>query len=153
MVADCTSAYCVFRKVLQSVLHFILMQLSICSMYLRHFVCLSLRLLLPFPYLRSANRVSFLHVLWSCVILCNITPPQFRSSYLSVFLSFGLSVLRCPPTSIFHVLITTSSSVFLSTRPNHISLTSLIFSLMFATPALALISSVLIFFWIILNPQ
>ena len=55
--------------------------------------------------------------------------------------SFGLPVFRCPPTSmfsllhlalsfsphvltisVFHVLITTSSSVFLSTWPNHISL-------------------------------
>ena len=62
----------------------------------------------------------------------NITPPQFRSSYLSV-------------STHFHVLITTSSSVFLSTWPNYLSLASLIFSLMFATPALALISSFLIF--------
>ena len=56
----------------------------------------------------------------------NITPPQFRSSYRSV-------------STHFHVLITTSSSVFLSTWPNHLSLASLIFSLMFSTPALALI--------------
>ena len=48
-------------------------------------------------------------------------------------------------SSIFHVLITKSSSVFLSTCPNYLSIASLIFSLMFATPALTLISSVLIF--------
>ena len=36
----------------------------------------------------------------------------------------------------FHVVITISSSAFLSTWPNHHSLASLIFSLMFATPAL-----------------
>ena len=58
----------------------------------------------------------------------NITPPQFWSSYLSV-------------STHFHVLITTSSAVFLSTCPNHLSLTSLFFSLMFAPPALALMSS------------
>ena len=52
------------------------------------------------------------------VISYNITPPQFRSSYLSV-------------STHFHLLITTSSSVFLSTWPNHLSLASLIFSLMF----------------------
>ena len=68
----------------------------------------------------------------------------------SVHLSFGL-IFRCPLTSIFHVLITTSSSVFLSTCPNHFSLASLIFSLLFATSALALISSFLIF-WIIFIP-
>ena len=38
-------------------------------------------------------------------------------------------------SSIFHVLITISSSVILSTWPNHLSLASLIFSLVFATPA------------------
>ena len=36
----------------------------------------------------------------------------------------------------FHVLITISSSVFLFTWPNHHTLASLIFSLMFTTPAL-----------------
>ena len=63
----------------------------------------------------------------------------------SLHLSLGLPIFQCPPTSIFHVLITTSSSVFLSTCPNHPSLASLIFSLMFATPTLALSSSVPIF--------
>ena len=56
----------------------------------------------------------------------------------SLHLRFGLPIFRCPPTSIFHVLIITSASIFLSTWPNHLSLASLIFSLMFATPALAL---------------
>ena len=56
-------------------------------------------------------------------------------------------IFRCLHCSIFqiHVAITISSSAFLSTYSNHLSLTSLIFSLTFATPALALISSVLIF--------
>ena len=84
-------------------------------------------------------------------------------SLLHLALSFSPHVLTI---SVFHVLITTSCSVFLSTCPNHISLpcshyyillcislhvlnhhslASLIFSLMFATPALALISSFLIF--------
>ena len=56
----------------------------------------------------------------------------------SLHLRFGLPIFRCPPTSIFHVLITTSSSVFLSTWPNHISLASLIVALLFAKAALAL---------------
>ena len=94
-----------------------------------------------FPYFGSSHEFSFsmfsgvvlllsVPLSLSCVF-SNITPPQFRSSYLSV-------------STDFHVLITTSSSVFLSTWPNHLSLASLIFSLMFATPALALISSVLV---------
>ena len=72
-----------------------------------HGTTTTLALLRPFPYLGSAHRVSSfrtsLHV-------------SFRSSYLSV-------------STHFHVLITTSSSVFLSTWPNHLSLASLIFSL------------------------
>ena len=94
--------------------------------------------------LGSADSVFFnIHVLQSSdsskmysfllhVISHNITPPHFRSSYLLV-------------STHFHVLITTYSSVILPTWPNHISLGSLIFSLMFATPALALIPSFLIF--------
>ena len=62
-----------------------------------------------------------------------IIRPQFWSSY---------PIFWCPLTSIFHVLITTSVS--LSSCPNYLGLASLFFSLMFATPALALISSVLI---------
>ena len=46
----------------------------------------------------------------------------------SLHLSFGVLICRCPPTSIFHVLITTSSAAFLSTWPNHLSRVSLIFS-------------------------
>ena len=48
------------------------------------------------------------------------------------------TIFRCPPTAICYVLITTSSSVFLSTWPTHLSLASLVFSLMSVTPALAL---------------
>ena len=51
----------------------------------------------------------------------------------SLHLSFGLPIFRCPRTSICHVLIATSSSVFLSAWPNHLFLASLIFSLLFAT--------------------
>ena len=96
-----------------------------------------LLLLPPFPNLGPAHRVFNLHVLWSCACFsfmssCSVTPPQFRPPYLSA-------------STHFHVLITTSSSVFLSTWPNHLRVASLIFSLMFATPALALISSFLIF--------
>ncbi len=51
------------------------------------------------------------------------------SSILSLFgvgaslhLHFGISIFRRPPASLFHVLISTSSSVFLSTWPNQLSL-------------------------------
>ena len=83
-------------------------------------------LLRPFPYLGSAHRIftprspvlcfyvysilSFVHV-----FSYNITPPQFRSSYLSV-------------STHFHVLITSSSSAFLSTCHNHASVSLLLFS-------------------------
>ena len=77
--------------------------------------CLLLRL---FPYSCLAHRV-FIRV-----YSYNIAPPQFWSSYVSV-------------SSPFHVHITSSSSVFLSTCPNHISIASLIVSIIFATPALA----------------
>ena len=53
--------------------------------------------------------------LYSCllhVFSYNITPPQFWPSYLSVSIHF----------SIFHILITTSSLVFLSTWPCHLCL-------------------------------
>ena len=60
----------------------------------------------------------------------NIITPQFRTSHLFV-------------STHFHILIT--YSLFPSSWPNHLSLTSLMFSLMFATPALAHISSFLIF--------
>ena len=59
----------------------------------------------------------YLYLFLLCVFSYNITPPQFRSSYLSV-------------STLFHAVITTSSSVFLSTWPNNLSLASLIFSLM-----------------------
>ena len=63
-------------------------------------------------------------------------------SLLHLLQSFSPQV---PTISVFHLLITTSSSVFLSTGANHLSLASLIFSLMFATPAIALFYSILIF--------
>ena len=43
----------------------------------------------------------------------------------SMHLSFFLRILWCLLTSIFQIIITTSSSVFLSTCPNHLSLASL----------------------------
>ena len=102
-------------------------------------------LLRPFPYLGSAHQVFNLHVLRFCVSSI-FTPFSFMYFLItSLHLSFGVPIFRCPPTSTFHVLITTSSSVFLSACPNHLSLAYLIFSLMSATSALTLISSVLIF--------
>ena len=63
----------------------------------------------------SAHRVFILHVLRFCASsLC--TPFSFMSFRItSLQLSFGLPIFRCPLTSIFHVLIATSYSVFLST--------------------------------------
>ena len=94
----------------------------------------------PFPYLGSAHRVFNLHVLWSCgsSIFTWFSFMSFLITSLHLS-SFGLPILRCPPTSMFSFL--QSSSAFLSTRRNHLSLASLIFSLVFAT--LALISSFL----------
>ena len=69
-------------------------------------------------------KFSIIHVLRSCASSI-LTPASFMSFLMtSLHLSFGLPIFRCPPTSIFHVLITTSSSVFISTCPNHLSLTS-----------------------------
>ena len=102
-------------------------------------------LLWPFPYLESAHQVFNLHVLLSCAssIFTNFSLCLFLLT--SLHFSFGLLTLRCPLTAIFHVLIATRSSVFLSTWPNHLSLTSLIFSLIFASPGLVRMSSLLIF--------
>ena len=92
------------------------------------------------------RRIKFSFSVFSDLVLL-ITVLLFPSCLciISLHLNFDLPIFRYPLISIFHVLITTSSSVFLSACPNHLSLTSLIFSLMFATPALALISNVLIF--------
>ena len=49
------------------------------------------------------------------VLLLSVSLVSFCIT--SLHLSFGLSICQCPPTSIFHVLITTTSSVFLSTCP------------------------------------
>ena len=100
-------------------------------------------LLGPFPYFGSAYLVLIIHLspvlcffyLYSFLLLVfsyNITPHQSRSSSLSVSIHF-------------HVLITTSSLVFLSAWPNHLGLASLICSGMIATPALVLIGSFLVF--------
>ena len=107
-----------------------------------------LLLLRPFHYLRSAHQVFNLHVL--VLLLSLLVSPEVVSFLVtSLHLSFGLPIFRCPPTSIFSSLHLLSSSVFLSTCPNHLSLASLIFSLIFATPPLALISSFLLFIPII----
>ena len=96
-------------------------------------------LLRPFPYLGSAHLVFNLHVLRSCA--CSIfTCFSFMSFLITSFRSSYLSV-----STHFHVLITTSSSVSVSTWPNHLSLASFIVSFMFATPAFAHISSFLTF--------
>ena len=113
------------------------------------FCCQSLTYLVlfhgPFPYLGSEHQVFILQVLRSCASsLCTPVPlTSFRIT--SLYFSFGLPIFQGSFTSIFHIPITISSSVFLSTWPNHLSLASLIFLLAFTTPALAHISSLLIF--------
>ena len=103
----------------------------------------------------SFSMFSGLVLLFSFLI--HICSPSYIVSFISfrttsLHLSFHLPIFQCPLTSIFHVLITTPSCVFLSTCPNHLSLTSLIVSLIYATPALALISSFLIFSIIFIIP-
>ena len=98
-------------------------------------------------FLTWGRRISvfIVRVLRSCVSsLCTYFSFIF---FVSPHRSFGIPLFRCPLTSIIRALIrpTTCSSVFPSTCPKHLSLASLIFSLMFATPALALIYSFLIF--------
>ena len=89
-----------------------------------------------FPRLGSAHQVFILQVLQSCAS----SPLSLHSCLHRV--SFSLPSFSCPLTSIFHVLIITkSSSVFLSTCPKLLSLASLILSLKFATPAFVLVSS------------
>ena len=97
-----------------------------------------------FRILGSEQEVFNLHVLLSCA--SSIFSPFSFMSFLitSPHLRFGLHIFRCPSTSIFHVLDSTSS-VFLSTWSlNHLGFASLIILLMFATSVLALISSILI---------
>ena len=104
-----------------------------------------LLVLWPFLYLGSAHRVFNLHVLRSCASsLC--TTFSFMSFLItSLHFSFDLPIFRCPPASIFHVIITTYSSVFLSTWSNHLGLGFYYFLTYVCPPALALISSFLIF--------
>ena len=90
-----------------------------------------------------AHKVFILHALQSCdTSLC--TPVSFMSFLTtSLHFSFDLPIFQCLLTSIFRVLIALFSCFF-SKCFNHLSLTVLGFSLMFATPALHPISSVLI---------
>ena len=96
-------------------------------------------LLLTFPIWGWRIKFSLSTFSGLVLLLSLLVSPGCLFLYITT-LSFSLPMFRCPPTSIFHVVITTSSSVFFSTWPSHPSLASLIFSLMFATPALALIS-------------
>ena len=93
-----------------------------------------------FPILDWRVEISFsmvsglvlLSVLLSPSCHFNIAPRFFWSSHLSV-------------STRLHVITTSSSSVFISTCPNHLRLATMIFSLIFAILTLVLIYSVLIF--------
>ena len=82
-----------------------------------------------------------LHICGWCIKL-SISTFSSLLLLLSVFISSSYPFLF---STHFHVLITTSCCVFLSTWPNHLSLASLISLLMFVTPALHCIPSVVIF--------
>ena len=81
------------------------------------------------------------HYPCSPVLFVSLSHTLFSSmTFLYVSPQFWSYIFRWRLTSTLDDLITLSSSVFLSTRPNHRSQFSLIFSLIFATPSLALIS-------------
>ena len=96
-------------------------------------------LLRTFPYFESAHRVGILKVLGSSAS-CPYTP--FSLIYFRITPQFWPSSLSL--STHFYLLITISSSVFLSTS-NHLRIASQMFSLMFATTAIDLISSAPLF--------
>ena len=83
---------------------------------------------------------------FALVLLLSVCTPFSFMSFLitSLHPSFGLPIFQCPPTTIFQVLITTSSSVFLATWSNHLSHFSYFLTYVCHT-CLAHISSFLIF--------
>ena len=76
---------------------------------------------------------SYLYSFLLHVISYNLTPPHFRSSYVAVSTYFHL------PWCHYYIFFSFSLHKE-STWPDDLSLASLIFSLKFATPAIALIS-------------
>ena len=66
------------------------------------------------------RRIKFSFSTFFGLLLC--TPFSFTSPHPSC----GLSIFRCPLTSIYHVLITTSSSVLLH-KPNNLEVSCLLF--------------------------
>ena len=90
----------------------------------------------PFPYLGSAHRVFNIHGIRYCAYSMLTMFSFVRFLVTSLHISFGLLICRCPPTYVFYVLITTSSPVFLSRWPDHISIGSPIFSLSLVTTCL-----------------
>ena len=84
----------------------------------------TLFLLRRFPCLWSTHGDFNLHVLRSSAIFTCFSFMAFL--IVSFHLGFGLPIFRCPPTSIFPVVITKYSSVFLYTWPNHLGIASLI---------------------------
>ena len=116
----------------------------------QHYICLTGSMHMDFffgIYLIGVGQRVFFILHFLLVMFLFLCPPVFCISFCtpSVHLSFSLPIFQCPLPSIVHVRNTTSSSVFVSTCPNYLSLASLMFSPMFSTPALALISSFLIF--------
>ena len=88
---------------------------------------------LPFTIFKFGSSRSHSVTFSGLVLLLPVLPSHSCLYITSVQLCFVIPISRCPLTSIV-----------LATCPNHLSLASPIFSLMFSTPALALISSVLI---------
>ena len=81
-----------------------------------------------YSVLGSAHQVFILHVLRYCASLSVLDCLLHVFSYNIAPTQFWSSIFLCPLISIFHFLIATSTSVFLSTCPNHLSFASLIFS-------------------------
>ena len=83
----------------------------------------------PFSvFLIWGRRIKFSFSMFSGLVLplsVLLSPSCLRIT--SLHLSFGLSIFRCPFTSVFHVLITTYSSSLLMTSTYHFNLLSWIF--------------------------
>ena len=94
--------------------------------------------------LGSAHRVFNLHVPRSCAYSIFTCFSFMYFLITSLPISCGLPSFRYPPIPCSHYNIFLCN-VFLSTSPIHLSIASLIFSLMFTTHALVLISSFMIF--------
>ena len=99
----------------------------------------------PFPYCGRRIELSFSTISGLVFLVSTLLSPSCLSFITSLQLSFDLPIFRCP------LNLSARFSLGLLHRPqvlfhmsDHLSLASLIFSLVFATPSLTLITSALI---------